>query len=79
MAMTLVAQRARDHDASSALSGMSQSVGYLVAAFGPVVFGGLHSLTGGWTAPLALLLAVIATLSVVGIFAGRERFVLEKR
>jgi len=79
MAMTLVAQRARDHDASSALSGMSQSVGYFVAAFGPVVFGGLHSLTGGWTAPLALLLAVIATLSVVGIFAGRERFVLEKR
>jgi len=36
MALTLVAQRARDHDAASALSGMAQSVGYLLAAGGPV-------------------------------------------
>ncbi|MEZ3161580.1 MFS transporter [Microbacterium sp. BWT-B31] len=79
MALTLVSQRARDHDASAALSGMSQSVGYFIAAFGPIVFGGLHSLTGGWTAPLTLLLAVLVVLAVVGVFAGRDRFVLEKR
>lgn len=30
MALTLVAQRARDHDAASALSGMARSVGYLI-------------------------------------------------
>lgn len=79
MTFTLMAQRARDHDASTALSGMSQSVGYLVAAIGPVVFGALHTLTNTWTAPLALLFLVILGISVVGYFAGRPRFVLDRR
>lgn len=79
MSLTLMAQRARDHDTSAALSGMSQSVGYVIAAFGPVAFGGLHSLTDGWMASLALVLAVLAGLTVVGVFAGRDRFVLDRR
>ncbi|MGV9193926.1 MFS transporter [Microbacterium sp. MC2] len=79
MSLTLMAQRARDHDASSALSGMSQSVGYLIAALGPIAFGSLHSLTGGWTASLSLLLVVLVLLTVTGFFAGRPRFVLERR
>ncbi|MFK4807533.1 MFS transporter [Microbacterium sp. ZW CA_36] len=78
MSLTLMAQRARDHDASAALSGMSQSVGYVIAAFGPVAFGALHSLTGDWIASLALVLAVLAALTVVGVFAGRDRYVLER-
>ncbi|WP_228479380.1 MFS transporter [Microbacterium atlanticum] len=79
MSLTLMAQRARDHDTSAALSGMSQSVGYVIAALGPVAFGGLHSLTGDWVASLALVLVVLVGLTVVGVFAGRDRFVLERR
>jgi len=79
MSLTLMAQRARDHDAASALSGMSQSVGYAVAAVGPVLFGWLHSLTGGWALPLAVLLAMNVGLSLVGVFAGRDRYVLAGR
>ncbi|WP_239539666.1 MFS transporter [Microbacterium sp. B35-04] len=78
MSLTLMAQRARDHDASAALSGMSQSVGYVIAALGPVTFGALHSLTGDWIASLALVLAVLAALTVVGVFAGRDRYVLDR-
>ncbi|MCP2635711.1 MFS transporter [Microbacterium sp. HD4P20] len=78
MSLTLMAQRARDHDASAALSGMSQSVGYVIAATGPVAFGWLHTLTDGWIAPLALLLGVLVLLTFVGVFAGRERFVLDR-
>ncbi|GAA3922467.1 CynX/NimT family MFS transporter [Microbacterium invictum] len=77
MSLTLMAQRARDHDASSALSGMSQSVGYLIAALGPVTFGALHALTDGWIASLSLLLVVLVLLTIVGVFAGRPRFVLD--
>ena len=58
---------------------MSQSVGYVIAAFGPVAFGALHSLTGGWIASLALVLAVLAALTIVGVFAGRDRYVLARR
>jgi CP family cyanate transporter-like MFS transporter len=78
MSMTLMAQRARNHDTSAALSGMSQSVGYVIAALGPVAFGALHSLTGSWVASLALVLAVLVALTVVGVFAGRDRYVLER-
>src|SRR6478735_4518336 len=79
MSLTLMAQRARDHDTSAALSGMSQSVGYVIAALGPIAFGALHSLTGDWIASLALVLAVLAALTVVGLFAGRDRYVLDRR
>jgi CP family cyanate transporter-like MFS transporter len=78
MSLTLMAHRARDHDASAALSGMSQSVGYIVAAIGPVAFGALHAAVGGWTASLSLLLLVMVGLIFVGAFVGRERFVLDK-
>ncbi|PRI11747.1 MFS transporter [Leucobacter massiliensis] len=78
-ALTLMAQRARDHGTSSALSGMSQSVGYAFAAIGPALFGALHAATESWTAPLAILLVTMTGQGVVGIFAARDRFVLEPR
>lgn len=79
ISLTLMAQRARDHNTSSALSGMSQSVGYAVAAIGPVLFGGVHALTGSWTASLIILLLTLVTQGVIGIFAARDRFVLDPR
>ncbi|GAA1701484.1 MFS transporter [Microbacterium sediminicola] len=75
--LILMAERARDHHASSALSGMSQSVGYLMAAAGPVLFGTLYATTGGWIAPLVLLTGVLVGQVVVGLAAGRERYVLD--
>lgn len=77
-ALTLMAERARDTPTATALSGMSQSIGYLFAAFGPVAFGALHALTGSWTPPLLLLLAVVVAQFTVGLAVGRERFVLDR-
>lgn len=74
--LTLIAQRARDHNASSALSGMSQSVGYAIAAIGPFLFGGVHAVTGSWTAALIILLVTMTLQGLIGIFAARDRFVL---
>lgn len=79
MSLTLMAERARDHDSSAALSGMAQSVGYVVAALGPVLFGWVHAATGGWALSLTILLVVMIAQIVVGALAGRERFVLEPR
>lgn len=78
MSLTLMAQRARTADASAALSGMSQSVGYLIAAAGPVLFGALHTAFGGWAPSLGLLLAVLVAQSATGLLAGRPRFVLDR-
>jgi CP family cyanate transporter-like MFS transporter len=52
---------------------MAQSVGYSVAAVGPVLLGLLHDLTGGWTIPLLVLVALTLTQAAVGTGAGRAR------
>ena len=78
-ALMLASVRARTQQQAAALSGMVQSVGYLIAMLGPIAFGWLHGLTGGWIWSFALVWAVLAVQLVVGIFAGRPRFVLEPR
>ncbi|MFD0348589.1 MFS transporter [Kitasatospora aburaviensis] len=55
------------------LGGMSQAVGYLVAAAGPVGAGALHQLTGGWTTPLMLMLVLVGVVGAAGWGAGRNR------
>jgi MFS transporter, CP family, cyanate transporter len=75
LALTLVALRAPDASHASQLSGMSQSVGYVLAAAGPFAFGALHDVSGGWTLPFVLLLALLAVQGAAGVLAGRERLV----
>ncbi|MFH8379871.1 CynX/NimT family MFS transporter [Kitasatospora sp. NPDC018058] len=55
------------------LGGMSQAIGYLVAAAGPVGAGALHQLTGGWEATLALMLVLVLVVGAAGLGAGRNR------
>ena len=75
LAMTLVLVRARDVAQTGRLSAAAQSVGYLLAATGPLAVGLLHEATGGWTAGLGLLLALQAVQLGVGLAAARARLV----
>ncbi len=75
LALTLFALRAPDPGHAAALSGMAQSVGYLLAAAGPFLFGILRDATGAWKVPLALLLAFTACLLIAGLGAGRDAHV----
>ncbi|WP_324278567.1 MFS transporter [Blastococcus brunescens] len=71
LAMTLVLLRSRDPAQTGRLSAASQSLGYLLAASGPLFVGLLHELTGGWTASLLLLLVALAGQVAAGLVAGR--------
>ena len=75
LALTFFALRAPDPGHAAALSGMAQSVGYLLAAGGPFLFGLLRDVTGGWKVPLALLLTVTLCLLIAGIGAARDAHV----
>jgi CP family cyanate transporter-like MFS transporter len=75
LTLTMILLRAPDAGHASALSGMVQSGGYLVAAAGPLLVGALHDLTGGWTVPLLGLLGCAVALGAFGVAAGRARFV----
>ncbi|WP_327087331.1 MFS transporter [Nonomuraea sp. NBC_01738] len=71
LALAFLGLRAPDATTAGALSAMAQSIGYLLAAVGPVVFGLLHSVGSGWGAPLALMCAAAAGQVFVAIVAGR--------
>jgi CP family cyanate transporter-like MFS transporter len=75
LAMTLVLVRARDVAQTGRLSAAAQTVGYLLAATGPLAVGVLHDLTDGWTAGLLLLLVVQALQLAAGLAAARPRVV----
>ncbi|MGY1633582.1 MFS transporter [Geodermatophilus sp. SYSU D01186] len=74
-AFTVLVLRSADDAAARRLSGMAQLVGYGVGATGPLVVGAVYAATGGWAAPLALLLGVAAVLTVAAALAGRPRTV----
>jgi CP family cyanate transporter-like MFS transporter len=75
LSMTLVLQRSRDVAQTGRLSASAQSIGYLIAATGPLAVGLLHEATGGWTVSLVLLLVVLLAQAAVGVAAGRDRLV----
>jgi MFS transporter, CP family, cyanate transporter len=57
------------------LSGMAQSVGYLIAAAGLALNGGLHGATGNWSLPVALLIALLLPQTLVGLRAAAPGYV----
>jgi CP family cyanate transporter-like MFS transporter len=71
LAIFFTMARAPDPAAAASLSGLAQSVGYLVASAGPLALGLLHSATGGWGIPFALLLVITAAELGVGVLAAR--------
>lgn len=71
LALLLIVLRSSNTETATELSGMAQSIGYMVAAIGPVLFGSLFDLSGNWTVPLAMLIVVAAVKLLVGLGAGK--------
>lgn len=59
-ALTRISLAARTSAGATRLSGMAQSLGYLLAAAGPVTAGWLRDTTGSWTPALLLLVGLAA-------------------
>lgn len=77
MALTLLAIRARDAHTAARLSGMAQSLGYTLAAIGPLLVGVLHGMTGDWQIAGIFLLVIGLGAVVAGFGAGRNLYVLD--
>lgn len=75
LSMMFFTLRSRSPEEAASLSGMAQSVGYLLAAVGPVLFGYLHDWTGNWNAPLYVFLVISVLLFISGMGAGKNRYV----
>jgi len=77
IALSLFSLRTVNHPQAASLSGMAQSVGYGLAAVGPVAFGALRDASGDWTLPLLGTAGAMAILALAGLFAGRDRVITE--
>lgn len=75
LALYMIGMRAADTATANELSGLVQSIGYLVAAAGPFVAGSLFDLTGNWTWALALLALISCSRLYVGLGAGRNEVI----
>lgn len=75
LSIALIVLRAPDHAHATALSGMVQGGGYILAAAGPLAAGALHDLTGSWAAPIIAMLVLTVVLLVVGLPASRPGWV----
>ncbi len=76
-ALSLFSLRTTNHVQAAALSGMAQSVGYAIGAAGPVLFGFLYDLSGGWTVPLAASAGIMGLSCAMAFLAGRDRVLPE--
>jgi CP family cyanate transporter-like MFS transporter len=76
IALTMIAQRGGNPETAARLSGMTQSVGYVMGALaGPLAVGLVHDAFGGWP-PVAILFTVITLgAAICALGAGRVRTV----
>jgi len=71
VALSLIVLRAPNAQVATHLSGMAQSVGYTLAAVGPLLAGLLHDWTDNWNASGALFVAICVLAIAFGVGAGR--------
>lgn len=73
LALVMIVLRAGDAMTAARMSGMAQSVGYTLAALGPLAIGMMHEMTGGWDSVGWLLTGIGLVALVAGLYAARDR------
>jgi CP family cyanate transporter-like MFS transporter len=77
LSLTFMVLRTPDANHAADMSSMAQSVGYTLAALGPLIVGFARDLTGDWTIPMLLILAGIIPLMLSGLAAAQDRLVTD--
>lgn len=75
LSMLFFVLRTKNTLQAAKLSGMAQSFGYLIAATGPAIFGGIFDLFSSWTLSFVFLIIMSAVLLVAGVIAGKDSWV----
>ena len=70
LGLTFVALRGRTAAETAGISALTQCIGYLLAAFGPMGIGFVFDLTGKWDSALLLLMIFAVMMALVGSYSG---------
>ncbi|WP_410955091.1 CynX/NimT family MFS transporter [Raoultella planticola] len=73
LGLTFIGLRANSAHQAAALSGMAQTIGYLLAACGPPLMGKIHDANGDWQTPLIAVALISVVMALFGALAGRDR------
>ncbi|MGR7892466.1 CynX/NimT family MFS transporter [Klebsiella aerogenes] len=73
LGLTFIGLRASSAHQAAALSGMAQTIGYLLAACGPPIIGKIHDAYGDWHIPLIIVALIAVVMALFGALAGRAR------
>ncbi|WP_423127006.1 CynX/NimT family MFS transporter [Gaoshiqia sp. Z1-71] len=76
IAYMIISTKARDSFHAAELSGMVQSVGYLLAAFGPVLLGFFFDKTGSWLVPVLIIQLANVLMLYSGVRSVNPRAVI---
>ncbi|ETT87432.1 MFS transporter [Viridibacillus sp. FSL R5-0477] len=79
LAMMYFSLRTRTAHEAAELSGTAQSLGYLLAAIGPVLFGYVHDITNSWTTAIILFIFTVLLLVTVSMHAAKEGYVTPEK
>ena len=75
LALSLIVMRSGSAQVTAQLSAMAQGWGYVLAAWGPLLVGLLHSLTGSYMPTATLVIVLSAAMALAGWGAGRNLLV----
>lgn len=78
LVITFFSLRSHTSEQAAAMSGMAQSIGYLLAGVGPTLFGFIHDASGGWNVPLATITLISILTMIFGYAAGRKGYISPK-
>ena len=78
IALALIVLRSPDAHIAARLSGMSQGVGYTLAAMGPLLVGVIHDMSSGWSSVGILFIGIAISAALFGLLAGRNLHVNAK-
>ncbi|MDN5617841.1 MAG: MFS transporter [Kocuria sp.] len=73
LSLAMIGLRTMSSAQTMKLSGMSQCLGYLMAALGPLLAGWFADVLGGWVMVIVILLVLMVVHLVAGALAGRNR------
>ena len=69
LGLTFIGLRASSAHQAAALSGMAQTIGYLLAACGPPLIGKIHDAYGDWHIPLIIVALIAVIMALFGALA----------
>lgn len=77
LTMTMFGLKTKTPEQTRNLSGMAQSLGYLIAAVGPVLTGTLQSVTHSWVTTDIFMLVITIIFMICGIICEKRQFIFD--